>query len=192
MMEHILQFDQHLFHLLNGEWHNAFFDAILPYWRDKKTWIPLYLLAGAYLVYRFRMRAVFFILATALAVGLADTASSKGFKKHVKRLRPCQETELQADLRLLTGCGRSYSFTSSHAANHFAMAAFIAMVLGRAFRRIRWPLFLWAATIAYGQVYVGVHYPLDVIAGGLLGWLIGFVVAKVYLRLGWARLDAAA
>ncbi|MCB0570653.1 MAG: phosphatase PAP2 family protein [Phaeodactylibacter sp.] len=192
MIGHILQLDQQLFHLLNGEWHNAFFDAIMPYWRDKETWFPLYALFGIFLAYRYRLRGLYFILAVVLTVGLADLASSQGFKKHVRRLRPCQDTEIQAGARLLVGCGRSYSFTSSHAANHFAMAAFIALTLGRIYRRIRWPLFLWAASIAYGQVYVGVHYPLDVIAGGLLGVLIGIVVAKVYLRVKAVQLEAVA
>ena len=191
MLDQILHLDQQLFHLLNGEWHNALFDAVMPYWRDKKTWIPLYLLIAAFSLYRFRLRGLYFILAVALTVGLTDTVSSKGFKKNVQRLRPCQNTEMQAEVRLLTGCGRSYSFTSSHAANHFAMATFIVLTLGRLYRRIRWPLLLWAGSIAYGQVYVGVHYPFDVIAGGFLGALIGFIMAKVYLRLSRVRLEEA-
>jgi membrane-associated phospholipid phosphatase len=183
MLEQLLELDRELFSLLNGQWHNSFFDALLPYWREKLFWVPLYLALAAFAFYRFRLKALYFILAVALTVGLADTISSKGLKKNVQRLRPCQDSELQAEVRLLVGCGRSYSFTSSHAANHFALSAFIALVWGRLFRRIRWPLMLWAGSIAYAQVYVGVHYPLDVIMGGLLGALVGIVMAKLYLRL---------
>lgn len=182
MLDEILQIDYSLFHLLNGEWHHPWIDAIMPWWRDKKTWVPLYVLVAAFCFYRYRWKGLVLVAAVGLTVGMADIASSKVLKKNVQRLRPCQDTEIQAEARLLVGCGRSYSFTSSHAANHFALATFLALTLGQAYRRIRWPLFLWAGSIAYGQVYVGVHYPTDVIFGALLGALIAYIMAKVYLR----------
>jgi membrane-associated phospholipid phosphatase len=183
MLDTLLELDRTLFGLLNGQWHNSFFDAVLPYWREKLVWVPLYVGLIAFALYRFRREGLYFVLAAALTVGLADTLSSKVLKKNVQRLRPCQDSELQAEVRLLAGCGRSYSFTSSHAANHFALAVFIAFIWGRRWRAIRWPLLLWAGSIAYAQVYVGVHYPLDVLAGGLLGALVGILMAKLYLRL---------
>ena len=106
--------------------------------------------------------------------------SSELVKKTVRRIRPCNDPELQEEVKLLVSCGAGYSFTSSHATNHFAVAAFISMTLGLLYRWIRLPLFLWAASIAFGQVYVGVHYPLDVIGGGILGVLIGFIIARLY------------
>ena len=182
MLSEILQLDQELFQLINGEWHASWLDAVMPWWRDKKTWIPLYLAITAFLLFKYRWKGLVYIAAIGLTVGLADTVSSKLLKKNVQRLRPCQDIELQDEVRLLTGCGHSYSFTSSHAANHFAMAVFLALTLGRVFRFFRWPFLLWAGSIAYGQVYVGVHYPLDVLFGALAGGLIAYVMAKVYLR----------
>ncbi len=184
MLQEILQYDRELFFLINGEWHHPWIDAIMPIWRDKKTWIPLYLLLAGFSLYRFGWwKGLVFIAAIGLTVGLADTVSSKVLKKSVQRPRPCNDVELQAEVRLVDDCGRSYSFTSSHAANHFALATFLALTLGRLYRFLGPAFLLWAASIAYGQVYIGVHYPLDVIFGAAVGVLIAYILAKLYLRL---------
>lgn len=182
MLNELLQLDLQLFHLINGEWHHPWIDAIMPLWRDKKTWIPFYALLLGFLLFKYRWKGLILAAAVGLTVGLADVVSSHVLKKNVERLRPCQNVEVRAEARLLAGCGHSYSFTSSHAANHFALAGFLALTLGQAYRRWRWPLLLWAGSIAYGQVYVGVHYPSDVFFGALLGLLIAYVTAKLYLR----------
>ena len=186
-MEYILQVDESLFQLINGAWNNAFLDVVLPYWREKTFWYPAYLILLIFLIYRFRLKGVYLVLAVALTLGLADTASSKGFKKTVKRLRPCNDPAIKDTVVLRVGCGKAYSFTSSHATNHFAMATFLAMTLGFILKRYRWLLYAWAGSIAYAQVYVGVHYPTDVIVGSLLGFLIGWLVAKVYKSLAQIR-----
>lgn len=85
--------------------------------------------------------------------------------------------------RVLVGCGGGYSFPSSHATNHFALATLLFLSWGRKFRSWRWILLLWAASIAYGQVYVGVHYPLDVSFGALLGATLGLLAYQLYRRL---------
>jgi membrane-associated phospholipid phosphatase len=182
-METFLQLDQSLFDLLNGQWRANWLDAIMPIWREKKTWIPLYLALAALSIYRFKLKGLYLILALGLAVGLADTISSKVIKPAVHRLRPCNDPALKEEVKLLVHCGSGYSFTSSHASNHFAVAAFLSLTLGFFYRWMRWPLHLWAASIAWGQVYVGVHYPFDVICGAFLGLLIGNIVAKSYLRV---------
>lgn len=179
-MEAILELDQTIFFLINNDGHNAFFDAIMPYWRDKYTWIPFYLALAAFVIYKFKTKGLYLILALALTVGVADTISSKVIKKSVQRLRPCNDTQINQQVKLLVRCGGGYSFTSSHATNHFAVALFLIGTLGRIFRRIKWPLVFWAATIALGQVYVGVHYPLDILVGGTIGSLIGIGMARLY------------
>ncbi len=181
-MTELLQLDQEIFHIINDQWHNSFLDAILPYWRDKKFWIPFYLLLTAFLAYQFKIKALYFVLAVALTIGIADTTSSKLIKKSVQRLRPCNDPALKSDVNLLVGCGGGYSFTSSHATNHFAMALFFFLTLGRLYRWTRIPFLFWAASIAFGQVYVGVHYPLDVLVGSIIGSLIGIIIGKLYLR----------
>lgn len=179
-MSELLQLDHTLFHLINSEWHWPLLDSIMPYWRDKKFWIPLYVILTIFLLYRFRLKGLYLILAAMLTAGIADATSSHLIKKTVKRLRPCNDPDLKEDVVLLAGCGSGYSFTSSHATNHFALAMFLVLTLGRKYRWIRWPLLLWAASIAYGQVYVGVHFPVDVLIGSLLGILIGFLMSKLY------------
>jgi undecaprenyl-diphosphatase len=119
------------------------------------------------------------------AITVSDTVSSKVIKYQVKRIRPCH-TELVSDkIDLLIPCGGQYGFTSSHASNHFTMAVFVIFTLGTFIKKIKWPVLIWASCIAFAQVYVGVHYPLDVIAGALLGTIIGWGIAWYYNhRLG--------
>jgi undecaprenyl-diphosphatase len=126
---------------------------------------------------------VYLLLALFLTVGIADLVSSKGLKKTVKRVRPCNDPAIQDEVVLLVGCGKAYSFTSSHATNHFAIGAFLAMTLGLYYKRWRWLFYFWAGSIAFGQVYVGVHYPLDVIVGSILGLLIAYLMKSLYFRL---------
>ncbi len=178
-MDFILQQDQALFHLINGQWHHPIADAILPLLREKTFWIPAYLLFAAWLVWKYRLQALWIILALVATVAISDTLSHRLIKQSVKRVRPCRNPELE--VRQLAYCGGGYSFTSNHAANHFALAMFILGLWGRRARFWRWLLPLWAASIAYAQVYVGVHYPLDVLAGSLLGILIGYPAGR------WAR-----
>ncbi len=182
IMEELIAFDQYIFEIINGHTHNAVLDWLMPIWREKSTWIPFYLALAVFLGYKYRKAGLYLILGLALSVGLADTISSKVIKPAVHRLRPCNDPEIKDEVQLLVHCGSGYSFTSSHAANHFAVAAFLSLTLGLHYRRIRWPLHLWAASIALGQVYVGVHYPLDILMGAFLGLIIGNIVAKTYLR----------
>ena len=181
-MEQLVQWDQTLFHLLNGQWHNTVLDTIAPLWRDKRFWIPLYLLLAGYLIWKFRIKGAWFVLALALTAGISDTLSSRVVKPAVARLRPCNEPGVQAEVRLLVHCGSGYSFTSSHAANHFAFAAFVFSTLRALHRRRRWLWWAWAASIAYAQVYVGVHYPADILGGAVLGAGVGFLTSGLYLR----------
>jgi membrane-associated phospholipid phosphatase len=83
---------------------------------------------------------------------------------------------------LLSGCSGSYSFTSSHAANHFGIATFVSITMYSTFRKWIWLFYLWAFFISYAQVYVGVHYPLDVLVGGLIGVVAALVTANIFNR----------
>jgi membrane-associated phospholipid phosphatase len=182
-MTELLQFDETLFRLINGSWHHPFFDVLLPYWRSKYFWFPLYLFLISFLLLNFKKKGVLLLLGLALSVGMTDTLSSQIIKKSIRRLRPCQSEVLQTEVHLLVRCGSGFSFPSSHAANHFVIATFLALTLGKTFRKIKPPLFLWAATIAYAQVYVGLHYPLDVLGGAFLGGSIGMAISLIYNNL---------
>lgn len=188
-METIIAIDEFIFKIINQDLHNQVLDFIMPYWRDKTFWIPFYVALAVFLVYRFRVKGLYMILAIGLTAGIADTVSSHVIKKTVKRIRPCNQEQLKGEVELLVRCGTGYSFTSSHATNHFAIATFLSLTLGLLYRKIRLPLFLWAASIALGQVYVGVHFPFDILAGSLLGIFIGWGMAKLFNRFELFKLE---
>ena len=115
------------------------------------------------------------------AVAIADLTSSRIFKEAFERLRPCQDPVFFQNVRLLLKqCSSSYSFTSSHAANHFAIDSFMSITLFPTFGRWIWLIYLWAFFVAYAQIYVGVHYPLDVIGGAMIGLMAGVFCASLF------------
>jgi membrane-associated phospholipid phosphatase len=174
--------DTQLFHFINSTCANPIFDAIAPFWREKWSWLPFYTFIAAFFFVNFGKKRGFLLLAAlALTVGFADFMSSALIKKNVQRLRPCNDSELIGQVILrIDSCGGGYSFPSSHAANHFAAATFLALFFGKKPRWVRPALFSWAASIALMQVYVGVHYPFDIFCGALLGLLIGFFGFTMY------------
>ncbi|BDS12693.1 phosphatase PAP2 family protein [Aureispira anguillae] len=182
MLEHLIEWDQAAFGLINGTWHNDFLDVILPYWRNKKTWIPLYALLLLIIGKDRGFKTVWVLIIIGLTIGLSDQVSSQWIKKTIERIRPCNDTNLGA-VRELVPCGGGYSFTSSHATNHFAFAMQLFLLF-----RLNWQkryfvlLFFWAGLIAYSQVYVGVHYPLDVTMGAILGCFLAWIV---YWATAW-------
>lgn len=181
MWETVLQWDQQAFLAVNNGWSNALFDALLPFFREKWFWAPLYLFVVVFVFMNFnRKSAALFVLGLVLTVALCDTSSSRLIKPNVQRLRPCRAPALQEKVVLRASCGGGYSFPSSHAANHFGVAVYVVSLLGFAFRRVWMWMPAWAAAIALAQVYVGVHYPMDVMAGALLGCAIGALVARLF------------
>ncbi len=173
-MTELLHWDAQVFHLINTGCSNTFFDYLLPFLRNKYTWFPFYLFLLSFFLINYRKKGVYIVLALALCIGLSDTTSSHLVKKSVKRLRPCKVLEQADDFNLLVPCGSGYSFPSSHAANHFAMAFFLIFLLGKKHPWVKIPLFLWAFSIAFAQIYVGVHFPIDILAGTVLGSVIGW------------------
>ncbi|MFT5165583.1 MAG: membrane-associated phospholipid phosphatase [Saprospiraceae bacterium] len=187
-METILQCDYTIFEWINHDLQNNFLDAIMPWWRSKFIWFPFYAMLIGFMVIKYKIKGLYFILALALTVGVADTMSSKVIKNSVKRLRPCKNPEIKDTTHLLVNCGSGYSFTSSHATNHFAIAFFLLFTFCRRFKYLRLPLVFWASSIAFGQVYVGVHFPLDVLGGAFLGILTGYLVFRIYNSLKQVRI----
>ena len=180
-MTEVLQLDYYLFELINTKWSNVFFDFLLPIIRNKYTWLPVYLFLIAYLVLNHSTKGMRMVIVILLTVAAADIVSSSILKPLVERSRPCQLADATFEVRKLVHCGSGKSFTSSHAANHTALS-FILIFLIR-FRKRIWPIAIisWALLIGYAQVYVGVHFPFDVIGGIIVGSLvaqIGFYIAK--------------
>jgi undecaprenyl-diphosphatase len=173
--------DKKLFVLLNSKWTNSFFDNVLPYFRDSVFWAPLYLFVLVFIAVNYGKKGWWWSLAFICTIAIADIISSRVFKLSFERLRPCQDPFFFDQVRLLLKhCSSSYSFTSSHAANHFGMATFVSITLYSTFGRWIYFSFLWAFFIAYAQIYVGVHYPLDVLGGGVIGILAGLLTASIF------------
>lgn len=173
--------DRDLFSAINGKWTCSLFDQIMPWVRTSNNWIPLYVLMFAYIIYKWKQKAIKWILLALVNVGITDQVSSSIFKPLFHRLRPCADPALMNQSRLLLEhCSGGFSFTSSHAANHFGIAVFIVITLAPIFKSYRFLFLIWAAFIAYAQVYVGVHYPLDIMGGALIGIMAGYFNGKLF------------
>ena len=178
--------DYFLFSKMNGEWHNSFFDSVLPFLRQSYLWIPFYLFLGIFVPINFKKKGLYWSLYLILTAILSDYISSSLIKGTVLRLRPCQDPVIMQHIRLLAAyCPGNSSFTSSHAANHFAAAMFIFTTFKKYLSKWWGLLFVWAFVISYTQVYVGVHFPGDVICGALTGLIIGYFPATIFnTRIG--------
>lgn len=128
-------------------------------------------------------KTLWFLLAIGLTLTIADQLAASVLKPWFGRLRPCVEPDLADQGRFLVGCGGKFSFPSNHATNHFALAALLSITwLKDKAWGWRWGIFLWAATISLAQVYVGKHYPSDILAGAVLGSAIAGTVVYLYRR----------
>lgn len=175
------QWDQVLFKQINSEWTNSFFDAFLPYLRVSSYWMPLYLFLLVFALLNFRERGLWWFVFFVSTVALTDLSGNYLFKHTIERLRPCNDPNFFMNVRLLADrCGGGYSFISNHAANHFGMATFFYITFHKLIPKWAWVGFAWAGLIAYAQIYVGVHYPLDVLSGALWGGILGRLTGKFY------------
>jgi membrane-associated phospholipid phosphatase len=181
LLEKLVEFDRWLLIKINHDWSNPLFDDIFPFWRHSDTWLPLYLFLFLFMIMNYGWRSLPWIGLLLVTAGICDQVSSGFLKDFFNRTRPCSDETLIGHVRmLLNRCPTSGSFTSSHATNHFGAAMFIYITMKDVFKKAGLLFFLWAATICYGQVYVGVHFPFDVICGGILGCGIGYTMALIF------------
>lgn len=178
----IKQADYFLFQQINSHFTNSFFDTVLPFTRNSIFWIPLYLFLLVFIFLNFGNKGWVWVTALLVTVTFTDQISSHIIKLLVQRPRPCSDVTLHFPVRLLlNNCSGGFSFTSSHATNHFGVATFIVITLQQFLGKWKWLFIAWAFIISYAQVYVGVHYPFDVVCGALVGSGIGYVMAKFLL-----------
>jgi membrane-associated phospholipid phosphatase len=193
LLQKLEQLDQWLFIEINNHQSNSFFDAVMPLLRNSFTWAPLYIFLLFFITLNFKKQGHgwWWVLIFLCTVSLTDMLSSKLIKESFERLRPCADPDFFVNVRLLVNrCSGGYSFTSSHAANHFGMAAFMFFTLQSVIKRWAWLAFLWAAIICYAQVYVGVHYPFDVLCGSIVGFVFGRLLAIFFnKRFGFVNFE---
>lgn len=177
-VDSLLQADQSLFLRLNG-YHDPFWDNLMVAFTYKFTWIPLYLVLVYSLISRFKAQAVGYLLCMIAVVALSDQIASGIFKPYFMRLRPCHDPFIGSLVHVLGGCGGQYGFVSSHAATGFGIATSFNLLLQYKSKSALW-LFCWALVYSYSRVYVGVHYPLDILVGALVGVFVAIFVTGIY------------
>ena len=190
-MNNFLEEIDHKIVLTINSWNTPFLDEVMWIISGKLTWIPLYILL-IYLASKKlpQKQVIIFTVLTILSVVIADLISNYCFKENVQRYRPSHNLLLKDLLHLYESKpgefyrGGLYSFTSSHAANFFAIAVFIGISLKQFYPKLIYILLGIAALVSFSRLYLGVHYPSDIFVGALTGTITAFVIHRfLYLRL---------
>ncbi len=173
-MGSLQKIDEYLFRLINSAgWEQMDQPMILI--SSKWFWIPLYIYI-LYLIYkRLSDQFIKILLSLGLLIFIADFGSVHLFKEVFERARPCHFLE---GIRVVDGCGGPFGFISSHASNSFAIAFFIALLF-RNFWGFAW-LFSWAVVIGFSRIYLGVHYPFDILGGMFWGLFVSLLIYYIY------------
>lgn len=181
MIEQIKHWDEVFFLHLNS-FHWDWLDPIMFALTGKLIWIPMYAFFLFLIINHFKKRSVWILAGVGLAILMADQTASGFMKPFFERLRPCHDPRWEGLIHNFSGCGGMYGFVSSHASNSFALATYLTIVFQKRIRGFAW-LFLWAAVVGYTRIYLGVHYPLDILVGAIVGavcgWLAWFILVKI-------------
>ena len=182
-MEELLELDRELFLELNNSFHNPWLDQVMLFLSTTTAWTPLYLFLLYLIIRHFKKDTWMVLVAVALTIALADQVTSTLMKPFFERLRPTHDPELQALVHTVDNYrGRKFGFASSHAANTFGVATLMWLLL-KPHRPWIGLLFLWAVGVGFTRIYLGVHFPADILVGEVVGFLAA--LAAFYLfRLG--------
>lgn len=176
-LQNILEIDTRWFLFLNG-FHNNFWDTIFLMITRMETWAPFYVVILYFFVREYRIKSILIILFLALTI-LAGDQISVFIKNTVQRLRPVHEPSIQHLVHNVLRKGGLYSFVSSHATNSFALWVFTSRIFkNRSFNLL---MLFWALIFSYSRIYIGVHYPFDILFGALLGSAIGYTLYKAMM-----------
>jgi undecaprenyl-diphosphatase len=169
------QWDKNLFLYLNG-FHNTLWDYVMTLFTLTSVWIPFYLVILSIIIKKYGKKSLWILLCVALLILFADQFS--GILKHtVKRLRPSHDPEISQLALVFFTKGGLYSFVSAHAANTFSFAIFSILLFKNRF--YTYFIIPWAMMISYSRIYLGVHYPGDILGGAIIGILIGIGIYKL-------------
>ena len=173
--------DRALFYWINGGLQNGLLDWLIPIITDPYSWGPLMFLFAAALILMDPKKGVMVIVLSVAAVALSDMITHQVFKAYFERVRPCGSLP---DVHLLVGCTNSYSLPSSHVVNSFTLS----VVMSWHYRKLMIPIMACALLVAFSRIYVGVHFPTDVLAGMIIG--IGFGLGICEIQKKWIPLPS--
>ncbi len=193
MLETLINLDKEIFLKLNGLGAPAL-DAFMVFVSGKLEWIPFYAILLFVVFRKYKIKGLYILFFIIILITLGDQISVNLFKNIFLRFRPCHDPDLEGLVYIVNNhCGGQYGFVSSHATNTFSLAVFVSFVL-----KNKWwsaLLIVWAIIVSYSRIYLGVHFPLDVICGAILGILIAWIVfglmkwANRKLKLGIWKTD---
>ncbi|MBC5773422.1 phosphatase PAP2 family protein [Pontibacter sp. KCTC 32443] len=179
MLEKLIELDKELFVYLN-DMQSPFWDPIMVFASDKYVWIPFYLGLIGYVIWKYKRQSIPMLLLAVLTIALADSITSGIFKPYFARLRPCHDETLSDVINLVAGCGGKFGFMSSHAANAFGFAVFFNLILSDRYTIFKVILVAWAVIVSYSRIYLGVHFPGDVVGGAIVGSFAAYVCSLGY------------
>jgi undecaprenyl-diphosphatase len=185
VIESLINIDQRLFIVIHSDLANTLFDGLMPIIRNAKTWIPLYIVFIYFIFKKYKIQGLYILISSIIVVALTDQFSAGFMKPYFERLRPCHEPSLAEYIRGLIDCGGQYGFISSHATNHFGLAVIFSWFFKKSYKLnySSWVFYTWAGLISFAQVYVGKHYPGDVIVGAISGIFIGWIILNVLQKI---------
>lgn len=186
MIEKLEEWDRQLFLFLNGL-HVDWLDQPMYWMSNEYVWIPLYLFLLWLIAKTYNWKiALLTLLGIAIVITIGDRTSVEVFKEGFERYRPSRNFEIRDQVHTVNNYrGGQYGFVSSHATNFFGIATFLFLVLRRRLPQAGPWLFFYAALIAYTRIYLGVHYPGDIIGGAILGSLVAILVFWAFNRFVW-------
>lgn len=182
MIEKIKTWDEAIFLWLNA-YHTDWLDAFIFQLSQTFIWVPFYAML-LYFIYKVEPKNSWWVFGgVALTILIADQVTSGLMKPFFERLRPCHDERWDGIIHNYGRCGGLFGFASSHAANTFGLAVFLNLKMRGKLRFLPW-LFLWAAVISYTRIYLGVHYPMDIFVGALVGILAALLswIVIVYIK----------
>lgn len=181
-MDYLLELDRKILLYLNS-FHTPWLDPVMLFMTHTWVWLPLYLFLLYLIIKNYRKESWMALLAITIVIVLTDQITSGLMKPYFERLRPSHEPSLEGLLHLVDGYrGGNFSFASSHAANTLGTATFFFLLFRFTNRWIGW-LFVWAVAMTYTRIYLGVHYPGDILVGGIIGVLCGWIGYRIFLAL---------